>query len=197
MAEMFGEVQATPSEYTLLRRLKDLLNGVGTLKAVSVEQVIDASLGAYAVGDVVGADDCCTTLAITWNFDIGRAVGEYIEIIGATLANETENQAAQYDLLLFNATPTGELRDNAANTNPIKADDAKYLGMISFPYSVAKGATVATYTEATPGDGVSKVPKAIKCAAADTKLYGVLVTNTIYTQTAGDVIRITLLALQY
>jgi len=169
----------------------------GVLKEVRVAQVIDASLGAYTAGDVVSADDCCTTLAITWNFDVARAAGGYVYIVGATLINETPNQAVQYDLFLFNATPTGELRDNAANTNPLPADRSKYLGKIAFPYSVAKGATVATYTQANPGDGISGLPLAVKCGAAVTTIYGVLVTNTAYQQTATDDIEITLIIEQY
>ncbi len=168
----------------------------GILKEVRVAKVIDASLGAYVAGDVVGEDDCCTTLAIPWEFDVARVAGGYFHIVGAVLINETENQAVQYDLFLFNATPTGELRDNAANTNPVKEDRSKFLGVIEFPYSVAKGASVATYTEATPST-VGRLPKACKCAAGTTKVQGVLVTNTAYTQTATDDIEIVLLVEQY
>ncbi len=194
---VIGKVRLVDSGGTEITESTNQSIGVrGVEKTLAVEQVIDGSLGAYAVGDVVGADDCCTTLAITWIFDIGRAVGKCVDILGATLFNETENQAVQYDFLLFNAVPTGELRDNAANTNPLKEDRTKYEGMISFPYSVAKGASVATTAEAYPGDGVSKVPKVFQCAAADTKAYCVLVTNTIYTQTPGDIIRITLRYIQ-
>jgi len=210
---LIGAVTDSPTENTLLERLKALETTLltlvvlgagtnrigqvsGTLKEVRVAQVIDGSLGAYAAGDVVGADDCCTTLAVAWEFDVARVAGGYGYIVGATLVNETENQAVQYDMLVFNATPTGELRDNAANTNPVKADRSKYLGTISFPYSVAKGATVATYTQATPST-VGNLPLAFKCAAEDTKIYTVLVTNTAYTQTATDDIEITLEIDQY
>ncbi len=168
----------------------------GVLKEVAVEQVIDASGGAYLAGDVVGADDCCTTLAVVWDFDVARVAGGYFHIVGARLFNETENQAVQYDLMLFNATPTGELRDNFPNDNPLKGDKGKWIGTIEFPYSVAKGATVATVTEVTPST-LGRLPKACKCAAATTHIYGVLATNTAYTQTATDVIRITLLVEQY
>lgn len=165
----------------------------GSIMEVAVEQVIDASLGAYTAGDVVGADDCCVTNAITWDFELAGIIreGGSAWLVGARLFNETENQAVQYDLLFFNATPTGDLRDNAANDNPLKGDKAKYLGKIEFPSSVAKGASVATTTQATPST-LGRLPMPIKCAAGDTKLYGVLVTNTAYTQTATDVIRITL-----
>ena len=174
--------------------LQECISGIYTL---TKEQVIDASLGAYSIGDVVGADDCCTTLAIPWIFDIrdaiaGFPIGGAVWIVGAALFNETENQAVQYDLLLFNATPTGELRDNAANTNPLKGDKASYSApRISFPISTANGATVATTMGVTPNTS-GNIPKIFRCAAADTKLYGVLVTNTAYTQTPGDIIQIKL-----
>ncbi len=171
--------------------LKNIATG-GILKEVRVSQVIDGSLGAYTAGDVVGADDCCTTLAVVWTFDVARVSGGYGYIVGASLVNETENQAVQYDLLLFNATPTGELRDNAANDNPLKGDRSKFIGVVEFPLSVAKGTTVATYTEATPSTP-GRLPKAFKCAAGTTSILGVLVTNTAYTQSATDDIEITLL----
>jgi len=168
----------------------------GVLKEVRVSQVIDASLGAYLAGDVVGADDCCTTLAIAWEFDVARVAGGYVYIVAALLANETPNQAVQYDLILFNATPTGEKRDNAVNTNPVAADRSKWIGDITFPQSTARGATVMTTTEATPST-IGKLPKAIKCAVGDTKIYGVLVTRTAYTQVATNDIEISLLVEQY
>lgn len=178
------------------RRLSVAREIISKVKTLAVEQVIDGSLGAYATGDVVGADDCCTTLAIPWIFDLtdafdGFGKGDAAIIHQATLFNETENQAVQYDLILFNATPTGALLDNAANTNPLKGDKSKWEGTIEFPSSVADGATVATTTEAIPTNG-SGLPRIFHCASTDTKIYCVLVTNTAYTQTAGDIIRITL-----
>ena len=167
------------------------------IKEVRTVQLIDGSLGAYAAGDVVGADDCCTTLAIPWIFlEVARGNGMGGYITGAIIVNETENQAVQYDLFLFNATPTGEKRDNAANTNPLKTDRSKYIGKIAFPSTVEKGATVATYTQATPST-VGNLPMPFKCATADDALYGILVTNTAYTQDVGtDDIEITLLVEQ-
>jgi len=170
---------------------------ISRTRTLPVEQVIDASLGAYAAGDVVGADDDCTTLAVPWIFDIRDVIDNFpiggaVWIVGAELFNETENQAVQYDLLTFNATPTGDLRDNAANDNPLKGDMASYCApRISFPLTTAGGATVATTMGVTPNT-TGGVPKLFRCAAADTKIYGVLVTNTAYTQTAGDTIRVTL-----
>ncbi len=161
------------------------------MKPIRCVQVIDGSLGAYAAGDVVGEDDCCTNLAIPWEFDIVPAKGGQFYIVGASLVNETEDQALQYDLLLFKKTPTGELRDNFPNTNPLKGDISNFIGVVEFQTSVAKGASVATYTEASPST-IGRLPKPIQCAVDSTKILGVLVTNTAYTQTAGDKIEIKL-----
>ena len=161
------------------------------VRTIPVSQVIDASLGAYTAGDVVGADDCCTTNAIAWQFDTKKQ-GSTWKILEAHLFNETENQAVQYDLILFNTSPaTGELRDNAANNNPLKADRLLWLGTISFPFSIARGATVATTTQATPSTS-GRLPMTVKTLDTDSIIYGVLVTRTAYTQTATDDITITL-----
>ena len=163
---------------------------------VRVSQVIDGGLGAYTAGDVVGADECCTTLAVPWIFEVAKSNGGFVQIVNAALINETENQAVQYDLIMFNATPTGELRDNAANTSPIKGDRAKYLDTIEFRSSIARGATVATHTSASPST-VGGLPIGLKCASSGKKIYCVLVTRTAYTQTATDDIEIVLWVVQY
>ena len=153
--------------------------------------------GAYAAGDVVSVDDCCTTIATYWTFpNVARETGGFLYLTGATLFNETENQAVQYDLRLFNAAPTGQQVGGVANDNPLKADIAKWIGIITFPATTADGATVATITEVGPST-VGRVSKLFKCAAGATSIFGVLVTNTVYTQTNGDTISITLLGEQF
>lgn len=157
-------------------------------KQIVVSQVIDGSLGAYAAGDVVGADDCCTTLAVAWEFDTG-IIGASGEIREISLFNETENQPVQYDLDLYNATPTCELRDNAASTSPLKADRLLWIDRASLPTAIARGAAVATTTRATPSTS-GGLPITFKCADDDSIIYGVLITRTAYTQTATDDITI-------
>lgn len=169
----------------------------GVLKEVRTAVVIDSSEGAFAAGDIVGNEDCCTTDATYWTFSgVARANGTHGYIVSAILISETENQAVQYDLFLFNATPTGTLLGGAANTNPVKGDRSKYLGVIEFPQSTAKGSLVATYSQATPST-VGGLPLAFKCAPGVADIYGVLVTNTVYTHDTGDDIEITLLIEQY
>jgi len=162
---------------------------------VRVSKAIDASIGAYTAGDMVNDDDCCTT-ATYWTLAGMAAVeGGYGAIIRAGLFNETENQAVQYSVLLFNAVPswTGvEFTDNTANVHPNKADMTKWIDDIDLPTSTARGAAIATTTSATPST-TGKLPLIYKCAAGSTSLYFVLVTRTAYTQTATDDIELAFL----
>ena len=158
-----------------------------TFKEVRVSKVIAAASG-YTAGDVVNDLTCCAAAA-AWEFDVARENGGYVTIWDCTLFNETENQAVQYDLFLYNAAPAGEKVDNVASNNPTPEDRAKYLYTIELPSSIARGATVATYTGASPST-LGGLPKTLKCAAATTKIYVVLVTRTAYTQTPTDDIEI-------
>lgn len=154
---------------------------------------------SFAVGDILGNDDCCTTKATAWTFtEVARANGGYGRIIGATLVCDEENQAVQYDLLLFNTKPTNTLLSNSANDNPQKEDISLYIGTIVFPISTGRGSDVATYTQATPASTSTNLPMAFKCATTVDDIYGVLVTRTAYSHTEDDTtIEIALLVEQW
>lgn len=172
-------------------------SSVPNVITIRTSKVIDASIGAYAIGDVVNDDDCSTT-ATYWTFlKVARTNGGSGKIIGASIFNETENLAVGYDFFLFNAAPTGQLTDNSANTNPIKGDMAKFIGKIEFPTSVAKGATIATTSIASPSTSMGNLPLPFTCTATVDDIYGVLVTRSAYTQTATDDIEIALRIKQY
>ena len=159
---------------------------------VRVATVIDASLGAYAAHDVVGNEDCCSTTATYWTFaGMANAVGGYGVIDFSTIFSETPNIAPRLTLLLFNAAPTGELRDNWPNTNPLPADRSKYVGRIEHPALNKESAAVASTAEASPST-TGNLPLRYKCATASTTLYGVLITEDIFTQVATNDIEIAL-----
>ena len=155
------------------------------MQEVRVVKAIDASIGAYAAGDMVNDTDCCVTAAAWQILGAANTAGGYGAIWGVDLINETENQAVQYEILLFNAAPTGEVTDNTANVHPNKADRTKWLGNILLPTSIARGAAIATYATASPST-TGNLPKFYKCAAGSTTLYFAVVTRTAYTQTATD-----------
>ncbi len=151
-----------------------------------------AAAGAYGANDVVN-DDACSTTATYWTFTgMAAANGGYGVIDYATIFSETENISPRLTLILFNAVPTGELTDNAVNTNPIKGDRSKRVGEIAWAALDAVSASVASVQDATPST-VGKMPLFYKCAAGSTTLYGVLKTLDVFTQTATDDIEIALL----
>ncbi len=160
---------------------------------VRVSKVIDASDGAYGAKDVINDDNCSTT-ATAWAFaGMANAAGGFGVIDHATLFDETENlDAIRFELLLFNAIPTGVLTDNVTSTNPIKGDRVKFLDRIAFPATRADGATVATTTKAGHST-YGNLPLYYKCAAGSTTLYVVLITLDVFTQTATDDIEIALI----
>jgi len=169
-----------------------LVNGAGTTAGTTEVRLAKAiaAAGAYAANDVVN-DTACTTTATPWLFLLMASSGGYGVIKSATIFSESENIAPRLTLFLFNATPTGSLADNVANTNPIKANRTKYVGKIEFPALKNRSASCASEASVTPST-VGGLPIWYKCATGATTLYGVLVTEDIFTQTATDDIEITL-----
>jgi len=166
------------------------------LKEVRTTKVIDGGLGAYAVNDVVSNEDCCSTTATCWTFeDVVLAVSRSGYIVGAIIDSATESVTPALTLYLFNAVPTSNLIDNAPNTAPDCNDILKYIGKIDFPALESLGTTDSTSiaTLSTYGN----LPLPFKCATADADIYGILVTRTAFTQSAGDDISIILLIEAY
>jgi len=158
---------------------------------VRVSKAIDASLGAYAANDVVNDDDCSVT-ATYWTFEgMANAIGGYGVIDFATIFDETPNISPRLVLMLFNAIPTGQLTDNSANTNPLPADRAKWVGDIEWGALRNVSATAASTQQASPST-TGGLPLIYKCAAASTTLYGVLKTLDAFTQVATNDIEIAL-----
>lgn len=172
--------------------------GLPVLKEVRVAVVIDGSdaSGVFSANDVLGNDDCCSTTAAYWTFsDMARSNGGKGTIVSASIFCETENINPQLSIILFNAPPTGELRSNFPNTNPLPADRTKYINSIDFPALKAISASVASVSEATPST-VGNIPFSFQCASGTKDIYGVLVTNTGFTLTDTDDIEITLMVKQ-
>ncbi len=166
-----------------------------TVKQIIKSKVIDASIGAYAVYDVVNDDDCSTT-ATAWTFSNAvKANGRYGNIIGATLFSETENTTPRFTLRLYNATPSGQLTDNSTSTEP-RADRLLKVAQIDFPATESLCATADASTTLTSPSTVGGLPQVFKCASGDDDLYGILLTRDIFTQLATDDITIVLLVEQ-
>lgn len=158
----------------------------GMLVERRVSKSIDASIGAYAVNDVVNDTDCCTT-ATCWTLeDAARVVGGGGYIVGAIAVSESENVTPALTVFLFNAVPTAGgdtgLTDNSANVSPDSGDLDKFIGKVDFNAMESLGTTDshANISPSTP------LPIPFKCIDGSKDLSFIVVTRTIFTQTATD-----------
>lgn len=158
----------------------------GTLNALSP---VLAAAGDYAAGDVL-SDSATNGAGHAFEFaGMGRVAAGSGIITKAIITTSVEAWSPTMRLWLFHTTPSGcELDDNAA-LSIVVADRAKLVGYIDF----AAGADIGTisYTQNTD------VRLSYKCAAADTKLYGILqVTEAVTNESASMTLTIELHALQ-
>ena len=150
------------------------------LKVVSVTKAIAGA--TYTANYVVSES---TSAGTAWEFpDVVKEDGGGGYITKAEIISESESVTPRFTVFLFTATPTGELDDDDANTNPDSADLANYIGKIDFPAMESLGTTdsVAVCSPSTVGN----LPLAFVCASTSRKLYAVAVTRDAFTQSAGD-----------
>ena len=159
---------------------------------VTVTKALEAAV-AYTAGDVLSETDTASA-GTDWDFDgVGKGVGGYGRIVTAIVKSESESIIPELRLYLFNVAPTNtELDDNAAATVP-HHDDSGFVGMIDFPAMTGNGDD--SFAIATPG-AVGNLPLYYVCASDDDALYGVLVTQDAFTQTATDDMTVTLVVEQ-
>jgi len=122
-----------------------------------------AVTGAVGVNDVV-----CSSAdpGLDWDFEFG-GTGYITKAMIATPTDITPLTS----LLLFTAVPTGEIKHNSANTSPLAADLANYVGQIDFPaLANIGGQNKALATPSTVG----KLPLEFDRP----HLYGILVDKT-------------------
>ena len=167
----------------------------GTPFEVRVTKLIVTG-GAYGANDVIS--EVTTNAASTdWDFaGVANATGGYFVIDTAMVISQTPNIAPRFSLILFNAPPTGELDDNAANNSPVDADLAKVLPPIDFSALNPVG-TSANSTVVASASTVGNVPILGKCAVGSTTIYGIMTTRDIFTQTAGDNLTVVLTGRQF
>jgi len=165
--------------------------GRTTLKTVSTTKVIVAG-GANSAGDVI-SNESTNGSGTAWTFSaIANKNGGSGYIVKAHVICETTALTGLLSLYLFTATPTSELDDNAANTALFHADQANYVGRIDFP-ALSENGTGDSETVATPST-YGNLPLAFTCAAGVDDLFGILVSVTATTITAGDDVIIKLTA---
>jgi len=162
------------------------------LKTVSVTKAL-AAAGDYAAEDVMSENASSGT---AWTFSaIAKVNAGTGYIVKAQAICETTGLTPELTLYLFNATPTSNLNDNAANTALLHADLASYVGKIDFPAMEDLGGDSEAI--ATPST-VGNLPLAFECASGADDLYGILVTRDAITgESAGDDMTVRITAEQY
>lgn len=154
-----------------------------------------ASATAYDAEDVL-SESASNGVGTDWDFDaVGKVNGGTGYIVKAQAICETTAVTPRLTLFLFNAAPTCELDDHAANTALLHADLANYIGKIDFPAmeDLGTGDSESVASPSTYGN----LPLAFNCASADDALYGVAVTRDAFTNTATNDLTLTLVCEQY
>ena len=174
---------------------------MGMAKATSSPSIVTVSDnktliadGNYAANEVMSNDKSSGT---AWNFaNVARTNGGS-GVITAVYAifQQTTAITPRLTLFLFNATPTSNLNDNAANTAIIHADRAKYAGQVDI--SAVEDVGGSQQAIATPST-VGNLPLYFNCAAGDPDLYGIIMTrDAITAEVAGEILTIVLVVEQY
>ncbi len=153
------------------------------LTTVSVTKALAAAAN-YAAEDVLSESASAGT---AWTFSsVVRRNGDSGTIVKAVALLETTALTPGLALFLFSGTPTSALNDNVANTAVLHADEANYVGRITFP-AMADLGTGDSEAIVTPSLATGNLPLAFNCADADTALYGIVVTRDAITgETATD-----------
>ncbi len=161
--------------------LKDILKGTNRLKVVSVTKPL-AAAAAYDAGDVLCEN---ATTGTCWVFSFGGTG----YLTKAIVVSETTALTPPLIAYLYKDIPTGELRDHAANTNPLKADTDIFIGSIEFPAMKSLG-TGMSQAEVNAGDATGKLPKLFDTP----KIYVILASPDAFTQGAGKNMTLSLAA---
>ena len=122
---------------------------IGATKEVSVEKTRPSDTTAYAAEDVISES---TSAGTTWKFaDVVYSDGAGGVIVKAVVQCDDTDITPKVTLYLTNVTPTGELDDNKANTNPVYATESdNYQGRLDFPALDDLGGP--SEAELVPGD---------------------------------------------
>ena len=150
---------------------------------VSVTKALVAA-GDYAAFDVMSENASAGTV---WTFSsVVSGNGGSGTIVKAIALLETTNLTPGLTLFLFTALPTSVLNDNVANTAVLHADEANFVGRITFP-AMADLGTGDSEAMVTPSLTSGNLPLTFNCPTGDNALYGVVVTRDAITgEAAGE-----------
>jgi hypothetical protein len=166
----------------------------GVAKTVSVTKALE-SASAYDAEDVLSESDT-NAAGTAWTFSgIFRAnnTGGYLTKVAAVC--ETTNVTPRLVVFIFNAAPTCELDDHAANTAPLHADLGKLVAIVELPAmkDIGTGDSYAIASPSTTGN----LPLWVDSASDADDLIAVVATRDAFTNTATNDLKISLTLEQY
>ncbi len=186
IAALLGEVSETPSEYTLLDRVKDIavaLGGTLAVNQLSNARDVSATItragntNVYDPGDVVG-------MALTFPAAGKPSPSGPILVTGVQFEMDIASVPAgmgAFRLHLYSVTPPSNVTDGAA-FDLAAGDRPAYLGFVDIPLPIKLGSTL--YAE------VNNVGKQVKLNSQN--VYGYLQTVAGFAPGAGDVYKVTI-----
>ena len=150
---------------------------------VSVTKALVAAAN-YDANDVMSENASSGT---AWTFSgVASGKGGSGTIVKAIALFETTALTPGLTLFLFSALPTSALNDNVANTAVLHADEANFVGRITFP-AMADLGTGDSEAIVTSSLTSGNIPLTFNCATGDDALYGVVVTRDAITgEAAGE-----------
>lgn len=161
----------------------------GRTASVTVEKTRPSDTTAYAAEDVI-SESATNGVGTAFVFAMPGGKGASGYIVEARAQTKKASVTAAMTLFLFNALPTSELDDNAANTAPDYEDIAGYQGRIDFPGMEDLGGD-SSWSQATPSTS-GQLPLRFKCAGTDDRLWGILVTRDAFTPDSAQKVSVTL-----
>lgn len=160
----------------------------GRTKSVFATKTRPADTDAYSAEDVV-SESAANGAGTAFIFALPPRSSGYLT--EGRIQVKTAGVTAAFTLFLFNALPTSELDDNAANTAPDYEDLSSYQGRIDFPGMSDLGGD-SSWSQATPSTA-GGLP--IRFAVGSTgQLWGILVTRDAFTPASAAAFRIDLVA---
>jgi len=161
---------------------------LGTQAEITVEKTRPADTTLYTDEDVISESTSAGT-AFTFSAAVFQNGGSG-RITKAVIQCDDTNIVPVMTMYLTNVVPTGNLDDNAANTNPVYATESdNYIGRLDWAAMEDLGGASESVLVAADG----KMPLPFVCASGDTALYGVLVIRSAaHTPTSAAKWRVTL-----
>lgn len=198
LQSLMGEVQANPTQYTLLDRVKALLTGIvlaagenhfgevgGKATVINAELTRPANVLAYPANTVVSNSITTTTPLLVQN--IFRVAGGSGYITGLKISTNKKSIVPRFRVHLFTVN-TATLAADGVLYKKLYADKEKYIGYIELdPMTTAADATNSDMSEALIGN----LNTLCVAATGSRDLYLVLETLDAFTPANGQKIHAT------